>query len=95
MKNGDLKILKLAEKKYWLATPTKRILKLLTRENVLSHVELWEMVVGGGGAKVAEVNSLSILGVQADFTYGLCLIDWKALNSSQVLALGKLYPCPF
>ena len=53
------------------------------------------MVVGGGGAKVAEVNSLSILGVQADFTYGLCLIDWKALNSSQVLALGKLYPRPF
>lgn len=68
LKNGDLKILKLAKKKYWLATTTKRILKLLTRTNVLSHVELWGMVVRGGGAKVAEVNSLSILGVQADFT---------------------------
>lgn len=71
------------------------MLKLLTRKNVLSHVELWGMVVGGGGAKVAEVNGLSILGVQADFTWGLCLIDWKAFKSSQVLALGKLCPCPF
>lgn len=68
LKNGDLEILKLTEKKYWLATTTKRILKLVTRTNVLSHVELWGMVVGGSGAKVAEVNSLSFLGVQADFT---------------------------
>lgn len=44
------------------------MLKLLTRKNVLSHVELWGMVVGGSGAKVAEVNGLSILDVQADFT---------------------------
>ena len=41
---------------------------IITRKNVLSHVELWGMVVGGSGAKVAEVNGLSILDVQADFT---------------------------
>lgn len=89
-----MKISKFTEKKYWLATPTKIILKLLSRTNVLSHVDLWGMVVGSSGAKIAIVNGLSILSAQADSTNRVCHFHWKLSKSVQVFHLGDLCLCP-
>lgn len=90
-----MKIPKVTEKKYGLATPTKIILKLLTRTNVLSHVDLWGVAVGGSGATIAIVNGLSIPRAQADSTYGVCRFHCKLPKSSQVLSPGRPMPLSF
>lgn len=51
------------------------------------------MAAGGGGAKAAVVNGLSIPGTQAKSTYGLCHHHCKSSKNSQVLSPGNPCPC--